>query len=275
MWNRIQQGNDLLLCLTPEELNLADTLDCGQSFRFVRQAEGITGIAHGRRLTARQDENGILFENMTEEDFEQIWADYFDLSRDYDALKTSFCEDAALKKAIAYAPGIRVLRQESFETLISFLISQNNNIPRIKGSIERLCRKFGDPIGNEDFSFPGAERLARLEKADLADLGLGYRDEYILDCARRVTDGRLDLSEVEKMEPEQAREALRTVKGAGPKVAECALLFGFCQTAAFPIDTWMKKVLANYYPGGFPEKYRSVAGIAQQYLFHYIRTCRE
>ena len=151
-------------------------------------------------------------------------------------------------------------------------ISQNNNIPRIKGSIERLCRKWGEELGEGIYGFPTAERLASCGLPGLSKLGLGYRDGYLLDCAQQVAAGKLDLDAVSRMELPAAREELRKIKGVGPKVAECVLLFGFGQMAAFPVDTWIKKVLARYYPAGFPARLASHAGIAQQYLFYYIRS---
>lgn len=273
MYEPISQGDDLFLPIPREELNLTDTLDCGQCFRFAAEGEGrLAGVAHGRLLRLTQTPEGILFSNLSRQEYHEIWEDYFDLRTDYAAYRTAFSEDPTLGEAVAYAGGIRILRQEPFETLVSFLISQNNNIPRIKASIERLCSRFGAPLGENRFAFPTVQRLGALGPEDFSGLGLGYRDAYLFDCVQRVADGRLDLSAVAGMELDDARQALRTVRGVGPKVAECVLLFGFYRTEAFPVDTWMKKVLRRYYPQGFPERFRP-AGIAQQYLFHYMRTC--
>lgn len=271
-WEACELDGDIALPITSRELNLADTLDCGQSFRFRRTGEGeFEGVAFGKVLRLTQTADRILFRGCGLEEFHSLWADYFDLGRDYEAIKASYSGDETLRIASEFAGGIRLLQQDRFETLVSFLISQNNNIPRIKGCIDRLCRTFGEQIAEEAYAFPTPERLAGLEREDLSELSLGYRDTYILDCARRICDGRLDLDEVDRMELEEAREALRTVRGIGPKVAECVLLFGFHKLAAFPVDTWMKKVLAGYYPDGFPDRYQETAGVAQQYLFHYIR----
>lgn len=276
VWKTELRGDGLVLQITPRELNLADTLDCGQSFRFRRLETGeFEGVAFGQVLRLTQTADEILFHGIGRKEFEQYWSSYFDLPADYEGVKSSYAGDETLRTAAEFAGGIRLLRQERFETLISFLISQNNNIPRIKGCIEKLCRAFGEPVTGEWYAFPTPERLASLSREALAGLSLGYRDSYLIDCARRVADGRLDLDAVDRMELGAAREALRTVQGVGPKVAECVLLFGFHKLAAFPVDTWMRKVLANYYPRGFPEQYRETAGIAQQYLFHYIRKCGE
>lgn len=273
MYNPIPRGDGLFLPIPPKELNLADTLDCGQCFRFAAEGEGVfVGIAHGRLLRLTQTQEGILFHDLSPEEFHQTWEEYFDLRTDYAACRKAFSEDPTLAEAVAFAGGIRILRQDPFETLLSFLISQNNNIPRIKASIERICERFGEPLGGDRFAFPSPQRLAALSPEDFSGLGLGYRDAYLCDCVRRIADGRLDLCAVARMELDDARQALRTVKGVGPKVAECVLLFGFGRTEAFPVDTWMKKALRLYYPQGFPERYQP-AGIAQQYLFHYMRTC--
>lgn len=268
-----EDRKDLRIRIPIEDFNLSDTLDCGQCFRFQKTAEGrIRGIAHGRILEMTQSKEEILIKNMTKTEFDLLFFEYFDFNRDYQKIKEILCTDPVLKQAISYAGGIHVLNQDSFEVLISFLISQNNNIPRIKKSIQKLCEAFGEEIADSDFAFPTAQTLAGLSLSDLAGIGLGYRDAYLLDCAQRISDGRLDLQEIIRAELPKARELLRTVKGIGPKVAECALLFGFRRAEAFPVDTWMKKVLKTHYPDGFPTKFATHAGIAQQYLFHYIRT---
>ena len=183
-------------------------------------------------------------------------------------LKKQFSEDETLAKACKFAGGIRLLRQNSWECLISFIISQNNNIPRIKGIIERLC-------GNYDGRFPDASELAKETSESLSYLRSGFRAKYISDAADAVNSGRMNLSEISELPIETARTSLKTIKGVGPKVAECVLLFGMYRTEAFPIDVWIRRVLAEYYPNGFPEYIVENAGIAQQYLFHYIRNNHE
>lgn len=269
-------GNDLLIAMDKSRCNLADTLDCGQCFRFAKTEQGITGIAKGRILRLSQTDEKMIFHNTTKKDFDDSWKDYFDLETDYEAIKDLLCSDSPLQNAIAAAGGIHILKQDSFEALISFLISQNNNIPRIKGSIDKLCRGFGKKLDSLDlvdscYAFPTLSELAGVKKADLAGLSLGYRDDYILDCVQKLHDGELSLEKIAKLPIEKAREELRLIKGVGPKVAECVLLFGFYRVEAFPIDTWIKKVLAAYYPNGFPKAFAEYAGIAQQYLFHAMR----
>lgn len=267
-------GQNTHIYINQNEFNLANTLDCGQCFRWVKgEDDTYTGVVHDILIQVSQTENEIIFHNTLKEDVISIWCNYFDLDTDYKQIHQELVFDEPIKTAINYAGGIRILRQPSFEALCSFIISQNNNIPRIKGCIDKLCKKFGTKINDEYYSFPTPQTLSKLEKEDMQDLSLGYRDEYILDCAKKVVDGEINLDEIAQMDIVSAREALRTIKGVGPKVAECALLFGFYRVEAFPIDTWIKKVLQYYYKDGFPQQARPYAGIAQQYLFHYVRTC--
>ena len=244
--------------------------DCGQAFRFDKAQDGAwCGTAYGRYLKIYQNDNEIRIVGSNEEDFKNIWFDYFDFSRDYDELLAAFSGDDLLEKSAKENYGIRVLKQEKWETLCSFIISQNNNIPRIKGIIKRLCECFGEKTG-EDYSFPSAERIAALEIEDLAPLRAGFRNKYIMDAARKVASGEIDLEALEKLDTEQAQNELLKIKGVGKKVAQCVLLFAYGREDAFPIDVWVKRVM-TLYPDGLPERVYPNRGIAQQYLFHYIR----
>lgn len=252
------------------DLDLDETLDCGQAFRWRKTASDFqctyTGSFVNSCLTVSQTAPGrFIFHETTEEDFLDKWVDYFDFSTDYTELKRCFSQDETLSKACGYAGGIRLLRQDSWECLISFIISQNNNIPRIKGIIDRLCENYGG-------EFPEAEALAAETVDSLAYLRSGFRAKYICDAASRVNSGSTDLAAIAAAPIDQARTELKKILGVGPKVAECVLLYGMHRTEAFPVDVWIKRVLAEYYPDGFPEFAADNAGIAQQYLFHYIRT---
>ena len=267
-------GEDIVL--TQRYFSLADTLDCGQAFRWEAVAEGAyRGIAGGRCLYISQQGERLRFLNTTEEQFLGFWADYFDLYTDYGALIESFCGDATMARACAYAEGMRLLRQEPWEALCSFILSQNNNIPRIKGIIERLCTQFGEQIHGGVHAFPAPEVLAALDEADLAPIRAGFRAGYVLDAARRVASGELQIDEVAAMPFADAKTALMGIRGVGPKVAECALLYGFGRAEAFPLDVWMKRAMAHFYRDGLPDCILQNPGIAQQYLFHYVRTCPE
>lgn len=152
-----------------------------------------------------------------------------------------------------------------------FIISQNNNIPRIKGIVERLCRTFGQPLKNDDYGFPSPRDLAGLDESALSPLRCGWRAGYILDAARRVYSGEIKLDEVAAMPIDKARKTLMLIRGVGPKVAECVLLYGMGRYQAFPLDVWMKRAMSNLFPDLSPHSFGKYAGIAQQYIFHYIR----
>lgn len=254
---------------------LDEIFDCGQCFRWDRNEDGSwSGVAFGHKLRAAMRGDTLALYGTDKAGFDAIWYDYFDLGRDYGEVKRRLSDDPVLAQAAEYSPGIRILRQEPWETLCSFIISQNNNIPRIKGIISRLCENFGEDIGGA-WSFPSAETIARLAPGDLKPLRCGFREKYILDAANKVASGQIDLTALADMPLDEARRTLETIKGVGPKVADCALLFGCGRIECFPVDVWIKRVLACFYPDGFPKKYLPWGGIAQQYLFNYARNCPE
>ena len=256
------------------DFDLEQTLDCGQCFRFSKTKDGgWYGFAGNRVLTLRSLNAGVLFENISLDDFEGFWRQYFDFDRDYAAIRSSFPDHPALRESTNFNRGMRILRQDSWETLISFIISQNNNIPRIKGIIERLCRAFGEQIAN-GFGFPSSTALSVLTKQDLEVLRCGWRTEYILDAAQKDSSGQVDLAEIAAMPLDHARKALQTIKGVGPKVAECVLLYGMGRMEAFPLDVWIKRAMKELFPGFTPQSFGQYAGIA-----HYCRcnpeSCRK
>lgn len=254
--------------------DLGLSADCGQAFRWHSDAEGFWyGIVCGKYLKAKQDGNTLtLF--TTEEDFHLLWKNYFDLETDYGAVCRTISADKNIAKAVQTCPGIHILRQEPWEALCSFIISQNNNIPRIKGIIDRLCEKFGNRIEG-GFTFPDADTLASLTPEDLAPLRAGFRAKYIIDAARKVSHGEVDFNKITESPIEFGREELQKIKGVGAKVAECTLLYGFYKTDAFPVDVWVKRIMAEMYPDGFPACADGLKGIAQQYLFHWRRNFYE
>ena len=258
-------GKDILL--KQPDLDLDETLDCGQAFRWEKTAaDTYSGAFLNKKLTISCENGSDVFRlhDTTADDMENVWADYFDLHTDYGELKRRFSEDETLSKACAYAGGIRILRQDRWEALSSFIISQNNNIPRIKGIIGRLVEHYG--------GYPSYDDMADETADSLSYLRAGFRAKYLVDAISKVRSGEIDLEKISTMDIDEARKLLQTIKGVGPKVAECALLFGFYRTEAFPKDVWVKRVMANWYPNGLPECTLGVEGIAQQYLFHYIRT---
>ncbi len=257
------------------EFELARTFECGQCFRWnVSSETAYVGVAMGRAVRIRRG-GGSLFITGTLDDFNKIWRAYFDLDQDYAAIRCAVCIDDYMTKATTYGAGIRILRQDKWEALCSFILSQNNNIPRIKTIIEALCRAYGDPIEFEGLTyhaFPSAEKLASLSAEDLTPLRCGYRAPYILEAARAVALGSLDLEALSSGAPEDALSALKKQTGIGDKVASCVVLFGLHMLDAFPVDTWVKKVLEAQYPQGLdPKIFSPYAGLAQQYMFHYAR----
>lgn len=261
--------NNIIEIKCPDVFNLEYSLDCGQAFRWSFDGEKWRGIAFGKPLSIAQKDGKLIFYDCTEDDFHNIWKNYFDLDCDYKNVVSSY-DDPYLKEAVSEYNGIRILRQEPWETLCSFIISQNNNIPRIKGIINRLCESFGEDTGN-GFTFPSAERIAELSVDDLAPLRAGFRAKYIIDAAKKVADGTVDFQKIENSPIETGREELQKIKGVGAKVAECTLLFGFHKLEAFPIDVWVRRIMAEMYPDGLPECTKGTEGIAQQYLFHWRR----
>ena len=274
------------------ELDIEKIFDCGQCFRFERvenskHASEFSGVAYGRFVSFAQDGDTLYIYGSDLADFEAVWRGYLDLDRDYREVERdvlAHSQNSALIAAIEYGRGIRILSQEPFECVISFIISQNNNIPRIKKIIEALSERCGERIELCDeakkhlsgeripYAFPSAEALCALGEAGLFEMKTGFRAKYIYDASSRVLSGELMLDTVRGEDTERAIERLCEVKGIGRKVASCALLFGFGKYDAFPIDVWMKRALEKYFPNGIDIKaLGKSAGIAQQYLFYYER----
>ena len=252
--------------------------ECGQCFRWNADSDGVyTGIADGRvcRVCGRE----IICDKADEEYFKN----YFALDTDYGEI-CAFLEkcDEKIKPCTKFGCGIRILKQNLWETVVSFIISANNNIPRIKKIIENMCSMFGNEIlfeGKKYYSFPSADALAKLEPVDLAPLKAGYRDKYIIDAARKVASGEVNLSEVCDMSDKDAKKALMKIKGVGGKVADCIMLFSLGRFSVFPTDVWIKRILTCQYGVEDKEiqafvanKYGKYAGFAQQYLYYYYRS---
>lgn len=263
-------GNDIVLenirCL---DLDL--TLDCGQAFRWKKQEDGSwSGVVKGVFLNISKADDTVLLRNTTKENFENIWLDYFDFNKDYVKICDTLKQDSLLAPTVDEYYGIRILNQDSWEALCSFVISQQNNIKRIKGIISRLCKAYGDEVKSGFYSFPSAEKLSSLTVADFEELGMGYRAKYLEKLSKDVAGGKIDLEKIKTLTLDEARKELLNIYGVGIKVANCALLFGFGFYDAFPVDVWMKRVM-EYYPDGLPECFDGIGGIAQQYLFHWAR----
>ena len=251
--------------------DLALTLDCGQAFRWTISDDGaFEGVAMGKYLKIKQENNNIIFYNTTEDEYNNIWKKYFDFERDYNEILERARKTEILKQITKNCGGIRLLKQDPWEALCSFIISQNNNIPRIKGIIDRLCENFGEKIEG-GYTFPSAERLADLTVEDLAPLRSGFRAKYILSAAKKCSS-EIDLNKLHTLPIDEARNILMTITGVGPKVADCTLLFGLGFHNAFPMDVWMKRAMAALFDNKLPTGLEDCAGIVQQYIFHYART---
>lgn len=268
-------NNNIIVTQAPC-LNIELCLFCGQAFRWKKNQDGsFHGVVCHKVTDIEQVEDKIIFKNTSQEDFLSLWQDYFDLTADYVSITDKFNCDEHLKKAVKEFYGIRILHQQPWEALCSFIISQNNNIPRIMGIIDRLCENFGDKINDNDFSFPSYEKLAGLSVEDLAPLRAGFRSKYIIDAAQKLASGEVGIEKIKTMPIDMARRELIKIKGVGAKVAECTLLYGFKRKEAFPVDVWVKKIMSEMYPAGLPKCTENVEGIAQQYLFHYRRNSTE
>ena len=270
--NYISEGGNIIVSIEPSLFDLTQTLSCGQCFRWTRSNGAWKGIACGKELSVRQTETHLIFEGASEADFLSVWTNYFDLDTDYGRIHRKLCErNATLRLAAASASGLRILRQEPWETLCSFILSQNNNIPRIKKIIETLCTCFGERLPGGGFSFPSAEVISELNEEDLSPIKCGFRSKYLLDAARKIAEGKFDLDEIGSLPTDEARKMLMMLRGVGPKVAECVLLYGFHRLEAFPVDVWMARAMTGLFPGESPDSFGEYAGIAQQYIYYYSR----
>ena len=267
----IEEQENAILLKDVKCLDLGLTLDCGQAFRWIEEQDGSwSGAAYGKYLNIKKDENDDFVLQTTIDDFNAVWRNYFDLDRDYAEICEKLKEDELVASTIDEYYGIRILNQEPWEAVVSFVISQQNNIKRIKGIIKRLCDTYGEKINDDWHAFPSAETLSKLSVEDFEALGTGYRGKYLKKLADDVASGKINLDEIKKMSLEDAKKALLNIYGIGIKVANCALLFGFQFIECFPVDVWMKRVLA-FYPNGLPACFKGYEGIAQQYLFHWAR----
>ena len=266
-------------------LNLDKIYDSGQVFNWYKEKDGsFTIISKDRLINLKHGKNDIL--KTKYDKFDEFWENYFDLNKDYNEIfKTFPKDDIHLEKALEYGSGLKLLNQDIFEIIITFIISANNNMKRIRSSIHKLSKNYGKflkTVNNTDYySFPTADVLSSLSVEDLRKMGVGYRDKYIKKSAQMIVNEEVDLDQVNKLPIDKARNVLKKLYGVGNKVADCILIFGSNKTEAFPVDTWVKKVLNHYYSidSKNAKKLRKFsknhfgpyAGYAQQYLFYYIK----
>lgn len=254
--------------------NLQETFECGQCFRWLPGDDGsYTGVVGQNVITLRTDGDDLLVAGLDQAEAEQRLIPYLALDEDYAAIQEQFRRNTQLAQAVDYARGIRVLRQDRWEALCSFIISQNNNIKRIRGIVETLCNTWGRTAARAGAAPSPDQRCWRPSPRRISSrLRSGFRAKYILDAARKTASGEVDLDHVASLPTEEAAAELCRIRGVGIKVAHCALLYGFHRIECLPVDVWMKRVMSTMYPQGLPEELLPYAGIAQQYLFHYSRS---
>ncbi len=282
-----RQVEDRVIVTGLQDFDIKQTVECGQCFRYIKLTDyNYIIVAFGKVLKIVQMSNQIIFYHTKVEEFENIWIPYFDLEKDYDTIKQNLsAKDEILRNAVSYGAGIHILQQDVWECLISFIISQNKQIPHIKQVIQNISERFGEKICTlEDcdfYSFPNVEQLWVATEEEIRQCKAGFRAPYILDACQKVLSGEVNLTQLSSMSTEKAKNELLKIKGVGPKIADCVLLFAVGKHEVFPTDVWVKRVMEYFY---FKEDtqigkihqfaadyFGSRAGFAQQYLFYYAR----
>ena len=285
--NNIVIENDKVILDGVKNFNIKQILECGQCFRWEKVGElNYIGVAHGRVIEVIQEDDKVTILNTNEEDFNNIWLDYFDLKRDYSEIKRGLEHDEILGKSVEYGYGIRLLNQEHFELLISFIISARNSIPSIMKTIKKISQKWGTPIeykGNIYYTFPTPEQLKGATEEEIKETGASFRSKYIVDTIDKVNESSydFDLERISKLNADECHTALQNFKGVGSKVADCIMLFSMRKYSAFPVDVWVKRAMIFFYGAEDAslnkirifarDKFGELAGFAQQYLFYYAR----
>ena len=254
----------------PEDFDIAKIADSGQCFRAVREGDRYRFVTRDRVLYIEQ--TGVRCSvSCPMEEWERFWIPYFDLMRDYATVRSRI-GDPFLQAAAEYGKGIRILKQDPWEMLISFILSQRKSIPAIRNAVERLCERFGTPLpspGGAVFAFPTPKALHHADEEELYRCGLGYRTPYVRDAARKVYNGEIDLAALALMPDSGLSDTLKTIRGVGDKVSSCIMLFAYGRTACVPVDTWIGRIIRQYGKNPF-EPYGADAGILQQYAFYYL-----
>ena len=284
---KLYEKDNLVILEDVENFDAKAIFTCGQAFRWYEEKNGSFTTVHlGRVLNVLNVENKVIFKGTNLEEFNEIWIDYFDLSTDYQSIRKSLSNNEILAKAMEYGKGIRILNQNHFEMLISFIISANNMIPRIKKSIEVISMKYGKFICEDEnrkyYSFPTVEELSKATVEDLREFAkVGFRDKRIFDTVNLIKNENIDLDNFEKLDTDTLREELLKFSGVGDKVADCIMLFSYRRGEVFPVDVWIKRVMEELFiKEETPVKkiskeadriFGKYAGYAQQYLFYYGR----
>ncbi|MGL4761737.1 MAG: DNA-3-methyladenine glycosylase family protein [Sarcina sp.] len=299
----IECGSNSVTLKGVKNFNLKQTLECGQCFRWEKVArDNYIGVAFGKVLEVKQTGEDIILLNTTKEEFDKIWLNYFNLTTNYTAIKSELSKDIILRKAIEYGSGIRVLNQEPFEMVISFIISARNSVPMISKTVNEISRRWGEKIvykGNDYYAFPSKDVLAKITEAQMKDAGGSFRSRYIIDTSDKINKCELikagelaidesesflekyDLERIISLDVDECHKALQNYSGIGEKVADCIMLFSMKKTSAFPVDRWVKRAMMHFYDAGdlsLPKirvfgrgRFGELAGAAQQYLFYYTK----
>lgn len=283
----IKEIDNGLILENVHDFNAKHIFECGQCFRWKPEQDGsYTGIAFRKVINVKSDEanNRVQLLNTNIQDFHDIWFEYFDLGRDYGEIKKKLSEDPVLRTAIKYGEGIRILKQEPWEMLISYIMSANNRIPMIARSIGLLSQIYGQPIyynGETYYTFPTPQELAKAELPDIEKCRAGFRCKYIHQAIKMVLEGTIDLCHIKTLDTDDARKELLKVPGVGVKVADCIMLFSMEKYDVYPVDVWIKRVTEHFYlHEDVPmkrihefarDKFGDLAGFAQEYLFYYAR----
>ncbi|AOR22522.1 DNA-3-methyladenine glycosylase family protein [Clostridium taeniosporum] len=299
-YKKIETSNNSIIIKGVKNFNLKHIFECGQIFRFEEiQKDNFIVIAFGRLIELVQRNNEVFVYNTTEEEVKEIWLNYFDLNRDYSNIKEELSKDELLKQSIEFGYGIRVLNQDSFEMLLSFIISARNNIPSIKKTVNKISEKWGNKIeykGKIYYSFPTIQQIKDATLDEIKETGASFRSKYLLDTIQNIYRSTINDSEIQdnedsfnvynldyikKLNDDECHKALQEFKGVGAKVADCIMLFSMGKTSAFPVDVWVKRAMIHFYnaeEGSLNKirifarnKFGKLSGFAQQYLFYYAR----
>lgn len=281
-----QKGNSII-CENLDFFDIKAIFTCGQAFRWYEEKDGSFTTVHlGRVLNVLNEDNRVVFKGTNLEEFKEIWVDYFDLNTNYKEIRKTLSGNEILENAMEYGKGIRILNQNHFEMLISFIISANNMIPRIKKSIEVISMRYGKFICEDEnrkyYSFPTVEELSNATVEDLREFAkVGFRDKRIFDTVNMILNDKIDLNSFESLETDVLREELLKFSGVGNKVADCIMLFSYKRKEVFPVDVWIKRVMEELFihkqmpvkkiSSYANEIFKENAGLAQQYLFYYAR----
>lgn len=284
--------DDKVILKECRNFNIKQTFECGQCFRWEKTKDNTyIGVVYGKVIELEQKEDTIIIHNTNKEDFENIWIDYFDLERDYGSIKEELSKDELLNKAVEYGYGIRLLNQDPFELVVSFIISARNSIPVIMKTIKKISERWGKELeykGTTYYAFPTPSELRKASLDEIRDTGASFRSKYIVDTVEKVNeaieagnDSEFSLDRIKSLNDDECHVELQKFQGVGAKVADCIMLFSMRKYSSFPVDVWVKRAMQHFYLApdvSLPkirifarDKFKELSGFAQQYLFYYAR----